>query len=440
MLSCGLWENNNEISQRLHFNPTGLDPARNTELYEYQIFSQIYEPLLHLNNNFQSLIPCLADTWSVSDDNINYVFVLKSGVFFHDGTKLTAEDAKISFMRQIKLRPEYPLFSIIDTIRDTDSLTLHITLKHPYLPFLYSLASPNGLMVISKKALMQYGDDIDKNLMFKRGELDVLHMVAGHWLDRLKWLGKIEYYVQKPLNTLYLGFNLKNKPVNNITIRKAILMGIDIKKSVLITNRGNALPAKGPLPPIYKGFEDIKQAGYNQDAAKKLLTDAGYPNGLSLNLVCFLPAFSRQTKIELLKSQMEKIGIHLNTIFINDLFYYNKFLMNKDCHLFLAGYGSELIGDPGNFLYSLFHSNSPNNHTQYKNKDIDNLLMQAFQEVNTSRRHQIYRSIVKKVLKDIPAVYDSHIKSHYAYNSKKIKTMVVNPYEFIYFHRLETYE
>jgi peptide/nickel transport system substrate-binding protein len=485
--SCGFLENNNEISLGLDFFPSGLDPARNTEFFEYQIFSQIYEPLLHLDNDHQTLLPCLAESWAVSDDNLEYLFELKSGVYFHDGTKLTAEDAKFSFMRQIQLRPEYPLFSIIDKIQTTDSLTLQIRLKHPYLPFLYYLASPNGLMVISKKALMQYGDDIDKNpvgtgpfyfdkwedmkyislcafpeyrkkstienfkfilpdstsqseVMFKNGELDIIYMVAGHWLDRLKWLGKIKYYVQKPLNTLYIGFNLKNNPVNNISIRKAILMGIDIKRSVLITNRGNALPAEGPLPPIYKGFEDIKQAEYDQDSAKTLLTEAGYSNGLSLNLVVFSPAYSRQTKIELLKSQLEKIGITLNTIFTKDTLTFKEKILSEECHLFLDGYGSELIGDPGNFLYSLFHSNSPNNRTQYKNEEIDKLLVQAFQEVDEVKRHKLYRSIVQIVLKDIPAVYDSHIKSHFAYNSKKIKSIVVNPYEFIYFHRLETYE
>ena len=52
----------------------------------------------------------------------------------------------------------------------------------------------------------------------------------------------------------------------------------------------------------------------------------------------------------------------------------------------------------------------------------------------------MYRLVVEYVLKDTPAVYDSHVKSIFAYNPKKIKSLVVNPYEYIYFHRLETYE
>ena len=485
--SCGSFDDKKEITQGLYFFPSGLDPAKNTEFYEYQIFAHIYEPLLTLDNDYQTLLPCLAETWSVSEDNLEYTFHLRPDVLFHDGSMLTAEAAKNAFMRQTQLRPEYPLFNIIDTIRSVGPLTLQIELKYPYLPFLYSLASPNGLLVISQKALEKYGDDIDKNpvgtgpfyldkwqekkhitlrafleyrekstvdkisfilhdstsqsiLLFKNGELDILYMVAAQWLDRLKWLGRIEYFVQKPLNTIYLGFNLDNNPVNKIAIRKAILMAIDIKKSVLFTNRGNALPAESPLPPIFPGFGDLKQSRYNPVSAKKLLEEAGYINGLSLNLYVFSPAYSRQMKIELIKSQLGKIGITLNTKFFDDWKSFTKALNNKECHLFLEGYGSELIGDPGNFLYALFHSKSPYNRVNYYNKKTDYLLEQAFQEADEQKRHRIYRSIVKIILKDTPAVYDSHIKSHFAYNSKKINSLVVNPYDFIYFHRLETYE
>ncbi len=306
LISCGFLKEEKEITQGLNFFPSGLDPVTNTEFFEYQIFSQIYEPLLTLDYDYQTLLPCLAGTWSVSEDNLEYTFHLRPDVLFHDGSILTAEAAKNAFMRQTQLRPEYPLFNIIDTIRSVGPLTLQIELKYPYLPFLYSLASPNGLLVISQKALEKYGDDIDKNpvgtgpfyldqwqekkyitlrafseyrenstidkitfilpdsnsqseVLFKNGDLDVLYMVAGHWLDRLKWLGRVEYFVQKPLNTIYLGFNLDNDPVNKIEIRRAILMAIDTKKSVYIANRGNASPAEGPLPPIFSGFDDLKQ-------------------------------------------------------------------------------------------------------------------------------------------------------------------------------------
>jgi ABC-type transport system substrate-binding protein len=486
-MSCGLFNDGKEIRQGLYLFPAGLDPASKSGQFEYQIYSQIYEPLLTLDKDYKTLLPCLADTWSISENNLLYTFQLLPGIQFHDGSILSAEATQFSFMRQIRLRPDYPLFSIIDTIRAIGPLTLQIDLKHPYLPFLYSLASPNGLMVVSQKALKKYGDDIDKNpvgtgpfylekwpgnntmtlnafpgyrekskidkvsfilpdttseaeIMFKDGELDVLYMVAGHWLNRLKWLGIAEYFVQQPLSTIYLGFNINNTPVDNIKIRQAILRAIDLKKLVYIANRENAIPAHGPIPPIFNGFEDLNQDGFNPEFSKKILKETGYENGLLLNLHVYIPTYYRQIKVELLKSQLEKVSIILKTRFFSDGEKFTSSLKDKDCHLFYAGYGSELFGDPGNFLYALFHSASPNNLTNYANKRIDLLLDQAFQEEDQQNRHIMYRSIVNIALRNTTAVFESHVKSIFAYNPKKIKSLVVNPYEFIYFHRVETYE
>jgi peptide/nickel transport system substrate-binding protein len=480
---CDQLTSEHEVTLGIDIFPSGLDPARNFNLFEYQIYSQIYEPLLTLDNDYKTLKPCLAESWSVSKDHLTYTFQLRPDVLFHDRTSLTAEVVQYAFSRQIRLRPDYPLFNLIESIRAVDTLTVEIILKHPYSPFLYTLSSPYGLLVVSKKALEKYGDRFDRHpsgsgpfyldewvekdyitlgafsdyreenridkirfvhpentsdpeLLFKEGELDILYMVSGFWLDRLKWLGSVEYHVQKSLNTLFIGFNLDNDPVNNILIRRAILKAIDLKKTVLLTNRGNAIAAVGPLAPVYSGFDDLRQEEYDLDGAKKLLAAAGYNNGLSLNFYISEFIQRRKTNIEIIKSQLSKIGISLDLKYYNSMESHQNALRSENCHLFLDGYGAELIGDPGNFLYALFYSQSPNNWTIYQNKRVDSLLEQSFQEAEDITRHEIYREIVKLVLNDIPAIFYAHIKSHFAYNTKKIKSLAVSPYEIIYYHRL----
>jgi peptide/nickel transport system substrate-binding protein len=489
LILCGCDQLTSEhgVTQRIEIFPDGLDPAKNSDLFEYQIYSQIYEPMLTLDTDYKTLKPCLAERWSVSEDLRTYTFQLRPGVIFHDQSLLTAEVVQYAFNRQIRLRPDYPLFSLIESIRVVDTLTVQIQLKHRFSPFLYTLTSPNGMLVVSKQALEKYGDRIDRHpvgsgpfyldawvekdyislrafsdyreenlinkirfvhpentsdpeLHFKKGELDILYMVTGFWLDRLKWLGSVEYHVQKSLSTLFIGFNLDNGPVSNILIRQAILKGIDLKKTVLLTNRGNAIAAVGPLPPVYSGFDDLRQEEYDPEDAKKLLAAAGYNNGLSLNFYISELMQGRKTNIEIIKSQLAKIGISLNLHYYDSIESYQKALRNKNCHLFLDGYGAELIGDPGNFLYALFHSQSPNNRMNYQNKRVDSLLEQSFQEANDILRHEIYREIVKIVLKDTPAVFYAHIKSHFAYNTEKIKSLAVSPYEFIYYHRVRFHE
>ena len=79
LISCGFLKEEKEITQGLNFFPSGLDPVANTEFFEYQIFSQIYERLLTLEYDYQTLLPCLAKTWSVSEDNLEYIFHLLMG-------------------------------------------------------------------------------------------------------------------------------------------------------------------------------------------------------------------------------------------------------------------------------------------------------------------------------------------------------------------------
>jgi peptide/nickel transport system substrate-binding protein len=487
LISCNYSCNNDEIIQEIDFFPSGLDPAKDIGYSEYQILSQIYEPLLTLKNDYKTLIPCLANNWSLSEDNITYTFQLLSDVNFHDGSKLTAEAVRISFMYQVKERQNYLPYAIIDTILSLTPQTLQIKLKHPFEPFLYFLASPTGLLVISKTALEKYGQRIDKNpvgtgpfylnewlendfitlnaysnyretskvkrikfIPYKNanksyellslGKLDIMYMVDANWLDRFQWTGKIEFYVKEPLNTHYIGFNLLNYPVNINEVRKAILSAIDIKNTVLKGNRGNAIPAINPLPPIYRGFDDIKQSDFNPQRSREYLTEAGFGSGLKLNLYVWSPAYSRQMKVELIESQLEKVGIFLKPLFFHDPEAFNEAIKTNECHLFLGGYGIDYLGDPWDLLYALFHSNSNYNQLNYKNSEFDNLLDTAIKEMNNEKQHELYRSIIKLILEDTPAIFDSHVKSHFAYNINKIKSLRVNPYDYIYFHRLETYE
>jgi peptide/nickel transport system substrate-binding protein len=481
---CAILNPPKQVTQVIYYFPAGLDPAINHEFYEYQIFSQIYEPLLKLGDDYKTLESCLAESWAIGENEKDYIFHLRPGVKFHDDSRLTAGAARYSMLRQIKLRPDFLPFTMIETITAVDDLTLLIKLKYPYSPFLYSLTSPNGLVIMSGQAIEKYGDEIGRHpygsgpftldewiddeyislkkfagyrsvshvekiifrypkhiseseVLFKEGNLDILYMVAGFWLDRLRWLGGVEYFVQKPLNTLFIGFNLKSSMMANPLIRRAILLSLDRNKITLISNRGNALVADGPLPPVFDGFSDLRQAAYDPEQAKKLLKIAGHEKNLLLNLYVPSYIFSRKTKIELTKSELEQIGLKIELKYFESVDSYRSAIRTADCHLFFDGYGSELIGDPGNFLYSLFHSRSPYNWGSYHNAKTDQLLEQSQRENDSDKRHSLYREIVGNVLRDMPAVYTAHVKSNFAYNSQKIESIAASPYEFIYYHRLK---
>ena len=255
--------------------PISLIPSQYSTADEIQIFSQIYETLLILDDDGKTLIPHLAKSWRCDDDNKIFTFYLNANVTFHNGNRLSAEDVKYSFEKQIATTYFSYIYHMIESIDIIDSLTLTIKLKHPYAIFPYTLAVPYGLVVISKDFAQQmdnrlssyhvgtgpyrlneikkndciilesnpdYWKEINtiKTIIFKydnnRSQLeqaiktsaiDILFMVTGYSIDRLKWQGTIDYYVQSPLDIHYLGFNSNHVPFNDIRVRKAVLHALN---------------------------------------------------------------------------------------------------------------------------------------------------------------------------------------------------------------------
>ncbi|MBN2424528.1 MAG: ABC transporter substrate-binding protein, partial [Calditrichaceae bacterium] len=371
----------------------------------------------------------------------------------------------------------------VERVEILDSLNVVFHLNHSSGGFLYSLASPFSLMISTrtvsesgnKNDTIYYGTgpfikdnfsgpvySIKKNKQYQgikseldrvyfvrlldnenreysltKGEVDILSNISGHQIDRLKWLGKIDYYVQRPFDIFFLGFNNKNKEMKNIFLRKAIASAIDLKKLVFNVNRGNAVVAMGPLPEIYYNYEGSIQLEYNLNESKKYLLNSGLGKSVNLNIIIPKMALTRETLLETIKTQLSKIGISLNVIYSYNWDEHDKLVKDPKSHLFIDGARSEIIGDPEPFLYSLFSSNSVFNTMNYNSPDVDSLLLMLKKEGDANQRFILCNQIMKHIENDVPALFLYHVKSHYAYNKEKIKKMVVNPYGLIQYHKVQ---
>ena len=354
-LSCDLFDGKNRLVEYVESLPGNLDPAHSDDVYSANIYSNIYESLVRLDADGFTIQPALARKWRVENDLTCYVFNLEPGRFFHDGSHVNADAVVNSFLRQIRLNKSAPLFNIIQNVETLDSLQVAITLRHPYTQFLYSLTSPVGLKVISKQALDKYGDDIKRNpqgsgpfylsewkrdshitlkkfphypkftgdvetLIFKQyidyselvnnfswDEIDVFYSVPGFYIDRLKWLGMIEYKIVAPSNVVFLGFNCSAEPLNNIAVRKKIWSSIDLTKLVNHILRGNSVVAQGPLPSVFAYAKDqsIKDSS---DSAREDLRTTGLPKeNLNLKLYFVSRFMTRTTILEALEKEFQRI-------------------------------------------------------------------------------------------------------------------------------------
>jgi oligopeptide transport system substrate-binding protein len=138
--------------------PQTLDPASATDAYSAAIVSQINSPLVGLTSNLEPT-PMLAESWTISRDGLTYIFTLRSGVMFHNGRPVTADDLVYSLTRLFRepIRSEglaanyleailgVPEFEAgrtheIAGIRALDRRRLEVQLSRPYSPLLSALA------------------------------------------------------------------------------------------------------------------------------------------------------------------------------------------------------------------------------------------------------------------------------------------------------------
>ena len=172
---------------------------------------------------------------------------------------------------------------------------------------------------LRKIRFKNFPDHTSRDLSLKSEDSDILQNVSGNYIDRLKWTGSVDYHVLKPTNVVFLGFNNNNPPFDNKKVREAFLRAFDSKKYVLNLNRGNAISAKGPLPPIFFNYDLMQQKSTNLDSAKLLLHEAGYNKGLRINFFFPNVAFARKMIIEVIKKDLEKLDIQLDVTLYNSI-------------------------------------------------------------------------------------------------------------------------
>ena len=207
----------------------------------------------------------------------------------------------------------------------------------------------------------------------------------------------------------YIGLNVNEPPLDDVKVRQALNLAIDKQEIATIVLGDLVKPADGILPPNFPGYDE-SVSGYDFDPirARQLLEESKYGDDLenippitittpgnfganvSLDMEVILQMWERNLGITAEFQQTE----------------YATFL--KDLHkgrfqMFDIGWIAD-YPDPENFLDILFHSESTNNHTHYSNPEVDDLLLRARVETDTTTRYNLYNQAEQMILDDAPWV------------------------------------
>ncbi|NMC39900.1 MAG: ABC transporter substrate-binding protein [Bacteroidales bacterium] len=282
-------------------------------------------------------------------------------------------------------------------------------------------------------------------LEFLKGNLDYISGVNAAFKDELitrsghlnpKYSSRFKMTIYPYLNTEYLGFlvdtslpAVKNSPLADRRIRQAINYGFDRVKMMKFLRNSLGKPAlNGFIPAGLPGFTDSLHGYlYNPDQARRLLAEAGYPEGKGLPPLTVLTTGDYLDLIEYIQHELEQVGINIR-IEVSNGPGYREAISNARAPFFRGSWVAD-YPDAENY-FALFYSRnfSPAgpNYFHFKNTEFDQLYEQYISNIDPSLRLVYSRKMDSLIIDEAPVVplfYDMVVR----FSAKGVTGMSMNP-------------
>ncbi len=294
------------------------------------------------------LVPALAESWKRLNDT-TWEFKLRSGVKFHNGEPLTADDVK---------SPHMTFLQTIKEVKVVDATTFQITTTQPdvllptrlfdlygaVVPMKYykevgeekfgtapigsgpykfvewvkdshiTLAANEGYWgtkpAYPKLTLRFITDDAARMAAVLAGEVDIASNVPPIRVDEIKASPNLDIRSGPSSRYYFLVMDTTKKPFDEVKVRQAVNYALDREALVKGVSRGYGTPIASVFIPQTFGYDPSIKPVYDLDKAKKLLADAGYPNGLDITFDSFTGSIVDHSQVaEAIVAQLEKAGI-----------------------------------------------------------------------------------------------------------------------------------
>lgn len=359
-----------------------LDPQRAGGWVSWRVNRQIFEPLVDEDLTKPSdraavpaLRPGLASSWKISPDATVYTFHIRKGAKFHDGTPLNAAAVEFNIRRMWDKGFQYYdaksagqttfVWQQLKSIATPDAMTLQLTMKQPFEPFLRLLAQGGGgsTGIMSPASVKRYGNDnvgehpvgtgpfkfadrvrgqritlernneywgtkprLDKVVFrplpdpsarvasLRADEVDMIAVPPPDSVASLKQSG-FQLSEGAPPHVWYLSFNFGDPILKNKLVRQAINLAIDRQGMATNLLKDTAKPAYDVQAPANAAYvENTEAYGYNPEKAKQLLAKAGYPNGFSTQMMTSVDGSGQIVPVpmaEYIQQNLAKVGIRV---------------------------------------------------------------------------------------------------------------------------------
>lgn len=428
----------------IYDHPTTLDPHQDSEFVSFAIASHVFEGLTRLDGDLV-VQPALAERW-VCPDSRRWQFVLRSGVRFHDGRPLTVEDVVASLERaRTHPRSDWTSYLVsVERVHAIDASTVEVVTHQPYSLLLQKLAY---ILIVPRDAPPRIEHPIGTGpyrlVSSPRRAVIVLHAFEGYWgpppsepvvhfevepslarvlqapaadrADIVQALGPEDAaLIQRTpgytlatgagVTTDYLQLRVSQPPFSDLRARRAVHLGLDREALVRDVLGGRGRAANQLVGPAVFGHDpSLPRVDQDLAGARRLLAEAGYPDGLDLDL-----EYRQGRRVDALVEQLARIGIRARPrpqVFAQ----LSARMARNEVALYYGG-AMAGTGDASDLLDSLVHSPRPDrslgesNTNGYRNDRLDALIESAAGESAMRQRRVTLQQCQRLVMEDLPLV------------------------------------
>lgn len=435
-----------------------LDPhvavAAGTEEVLFNIFEGLVKP-----DKDGNLTDAVAKSHEISEDGKVYTFKLRDGVKFHNGNEVTADDVKYSIDRCADTSNGEPLvsaFSNIESVNIVDESTVEIVLKEAdteflaYMteaivpkdyteqatkpvgtgPFEFVSRSPQENIIVKKYAdywgepayldevefkVVADSDTIVTNL--KGGSIDMFQRLTSTQTAELTDGFRIEEGTMNLVQALYL--NNAEEPFDNVKVRQALSYVIDPQEIIDMIADGKGTEIGSSMFPAFgKYYDESLKDIYEPDIekAKKLLADAGYPDGFKMTITVPSNYQPHIDTAQVIVEELKQIGVDAQIqpiewdSWLSDVYAERKFQSTV--------VGVDASAMTARALLERFTSTSGKNFINYNNPEYDKLFEEARTTTDDEKQVEAYKNMEKLLAEDAANVYIQDMASLVAVNDE----------------------
>ncbi|MEA2728685.1 MAG: peptide/nickel transport system substrate-binding protein [Acetobacteraceae bacterium] len=309
-----------------------LDPMLTTLGDEYIYDNIVFNGLTRMREDL-SIEPDLAESWSSTEDLKRWTFRLRHGVKFHNGQEMVAEDVVASFRRLLDPASGAPArsqYEMVAAVSAPDPATVVFELKVPYSgladvlsdrqvkitprdavgqlatqpigtgPFKFVSYTPGDRVVMTRNAdYFEPGlpklDGVELHIIpemsvkiaaLQAGDIDVVWDLPLEQVKPLSSQGELR--ADSVATASWDGAVMNNlvPPFNDVRVRQAFHLAVDKKDVIELTLYGQGVETISPIPPTHPFYaRDVAIPAIDPAASRRLLAEAGYPNGLSVPII-----------------------------------------------------------------------------------------------------------------------------------------------------------